>query len=353
MNHNATERHLTNAARRRLLLATGGAAIGASLGTSGPAFAATVGASTPAASAGAALDYPARTVRVMVPYPAGGPTDIVARIVGPRLGDVLQQSFVLENRGGASGMIGADIVAKAAPDGYTLLINVSGQLVNPSLYAKMPHDPLKDFTPITNLASTPIQLVVRSDLPVQSIKELVELVRSQPGRHTFASSSVGTPGHLAGEMFKLAAKLDAIHVPYKGSAPALTDVIGGQVTYMFDSMPSSINLVKGGKLRALGVTSTQRSKALPQVPTFVESGYPDLVLSTWYGMWAPAGTSPAIVQKLNAAVAKILQEPEVLVRLEGVQLEGVGDSPAHFAAYCQSEAQRYANIVRVAAIRLE
>lgn len=331
-----TGRHASTT-RRQVLIAAGGAAITAALPT----------------MAVASSGYPTRSVRIIVPYPPGGPTDIVARIVGLRLREVFQQPVTLDNRAGASGTIGADIVAKAPPDGYTLLINVSGHLVNPSIYLKLPHDPLRDFAPITNLASTPIQLVVSADSPVQSIKELVDLVRSQPGKHTFASSSTGTPGHLAGEMFKVAAKLDAVHVPYKGSAPALTDVIGGQVTYMFDSMPSSINLVKGGKLRALGVTSAQRTQVLPQVPTFAEAGYADINLSTWYGMWAPARTPPLIVQEINTAVAKILMEQDVRARLAAVMLEGVGDSPDNFAAYCQSEAKRYAGIVRAAGIKLE
>lgn len=338
MNHSKTGNAHPDHVRRRMVLAGSAAAFGAGFST---------------ITFAAPGDYPTKLIKVMVPYPPGGPTDIVARIVGPRLGDVLQQTVVLDNRGGASGMIGADLVAKAPPDGYTLLINVSGQLVNPALYAKMPHDPLKDFAPITNLASTPIQLVIRADHPAQTVKDLVDLIYAEPGKHSFASSSVGTPGHLTGEMFKLAAKLDVLHVPYKGSAPALTDVIGGQVTYMFDSMPSSINLVKGGKLRSLGVTSAQRNKALPQTPTMAESGYPDINLSTWYGMWAPAGTPPAIIQKVYFAVAKILQEPDVLAKLEAVQLEGVGDTPAHFAMFCQSEAQRYATIVKAAGIKLD
>lgn len=325
------------ATRRQLLVAAGGAVISAALPT----------------MATAANPYPTRPIKIVVPYPPGGPTDIVARIVATRLSEIFRQPVTLDNRAGASGTIGADVVAKAPPDGSILLINVSGHLVNPALYLKLPHDPLKDFAPITDLASTPIQLVVRADSPVQSVADLVSLVRSQPGKHAFASSSTGTPGHLAGEMFKLSAKLDAIHVPYKGSAPALTDVIGGQVTYMFDSMPSSINLVKGGKLRALGVTSAQRAKVLPQVPTFAEAGYPDINLYTWYGMWAPAGTSAAIVQQINAAVAQILMEPEIRARLDAVMLEGVGDSPEHFAAYCQSESRRYASIVKAAGIKLE
>lgn len=327
-----------NPRRRRLLIGAAGATLGA-LGGGARAFAAT--------------GYPSKPLRVVIPYPPGGPTDIVGRIVATTLADKLGQSVVIDNRPGASGMIGADMVAKAAPDGYVLLINVSGQLVNPALYANMSHDPLRDFRGITNLASTPIQLVISANSPVRSVAELIELVRSQPGRHNFASSSNGTPGHLAGEVFKAAAKLDVTHIPYKGSAPALTDVVGGQVTYMLDSMPSSISLVKGGKLRALAVTSAQRVEALPDVPTFAELGYRDVNLTTWYGMWAPAQTPPDLIAALYKTVSGVLRQPDVRTRLADSQAMPVGDTPEQFDAYCRSEAKRYAEIVQRAGIRLQ
>ncbi len=327
-----------NPRRRRLLIGAAGATLGA-LGGGARAF--------------AAAGYPSKPLRVVIPYPPGGPTDIVGRIVATTLADKLGQSVVIDNRPGASGMIGADMVAKAAPDGYVLLINVSGQLVNPALYANMSHDPLRDFRGITNLASTPIQLVISANSPVRSVAELIELVRSQPGRHNFASSSNGTPGHLAGEVFKAAAKLDVTHIPYKGSAPALTDVVGGQVTYMLDSMPSSISLVKGGKLRALAVTSAQRVEALPDVPTFAELGYPDVNLTTWYGMWAPAQTPPDLIAALYKTVSGVLRQPDVRTRLADSQAMPVGDTPEQFDAYCRSEAKRYAEIVQRAGIRLQ
>ena len=327
-----------NPRRRRLLIGAAGATLGA-LGGGARAFAAT--------------GYPSKPLRVVIPYPPGGPTDIVGRIVATTLADKLGQSVVIDNRPGASGMIGADMVAKAAPDGYVLLINVSGQLVNPALYANMSHDPLRDFRGITNLASTPIQLVISANSPVRSVAELIELVRSQPGRHNFASSSNGTPGHLAGEVFKAAAKLDVTHIPYKGSAPSLTDVVGGQVTYMLDSMPSSISLVKGGKLRALAVTSAQRVEALPDVPTFAELGYPDVNLTTWYGMWAPAQTPPELIATLYKTVSGVLRQPDVRTRLADSQAMPVGDTPEQFDAYCRSEAKRYAEIVQRAGIRLQ
>jgi tripartite-type tricarboxylate transporter receptor subunit TctC len=303
--------------------------------------------------ADAASDFPAKPVKLVIPYPAGGPTDIVGRVLAQRLSEVWKQPVLVDNRGGASGMIGADIVAKSPADGYTLMVNVSGQLVNPALYTRMPHDPLKDFTPITNVASTPIQLVISAASPVRTVRDLVEMVRAQPGKFTFASSSSGTPGHLAGEVFKNLARLEVTHVPYKGSAPALTDIIGGQVTYMFDSMPSSIQLVKGGKLRSLALTSAQRSAVLPDVPTFAEAGYPDINLSTWYGMWAPAGLPSELLQRINADVVAVLAQADVRQRFADVLAEAVGDSASHFAAYCQSESARYAEIVRMAGIRLD
>lgn len=298
-------------------------------------------------------DFPSKPIRIVVPFPAGGPTDIVARVVGQALSDRWRQPVTIDNRPGASGMIGADTVAKSAPDGYTLLINVSGHLVNPALYAKMLHDPLKDFQPITNVASTPIQLVVSADSPLRTLDDLVKLLRAQPGRHSFASSSNGTPGHLTGELFKSVAKLDVQHVPYRGSAPALTDVMGGQITYMCDSMPSSITLVKSGKLRSLAVTSARRVEVLPDVPTFAELNYPGVNLSSWYGLWGPAKLPPAVTAKIHAEVKEVLAMPDVRKRITDVLAEPVGDTPEQFAAFCHSEAQRYAGIVRAAGIRLE
>ncbi|WP_028604302.1 Bug family tripartite tricarboxylate transporter substrate binding protein [Ottowia thiooxydans] len=316
------------------------------------AMSGTVAAGLPS-GAWAQDDFPSKPIRIMVPFPAGGPTDIVARVVGQALSERLRQTVTIENRPGASGMIGADAVAKAAPDGYTLLINVSGHLVNPALFSKMPHDPLKDFQPITNVATTPIQLVISADSPVRSFDDLLKLVRSQPGKHSFASSSNGTPGHLTGELLKTVAKLDVLHVPYKGSAPALTDVMGGQVTYMLDSMPSSIALVKSGRLRSLAVTSPRRVDVLPDVPTFAELNYPGVNLSSWYGLWGPAKLPRAVTARIYAEVKEVLAMPDVRKRITDVLAEPVGDTPEQFSAFCASEAQRYAGIVRAAGIRLE
>lgn len=297
--------------------------------------------------------FPSKAVRVVIPYPPGGPTDIVGRIVSQALAESFGQPFVVENKGGASGMIGADIVAKAPGDGYTLLINVSGHVVNPSLYAKMPHDPIKDFKGITRLASTPIQLVVPANSPFRSVQDVAKSMKAQPGKLTFASSSNGTPGHLMGELFNEIAKGQSVHVPYKGAAPALTDLVGGQVSYMFDSMPSSISLVKSGRLRALGVSSSKRVAALPDVPTFAEQGFADLNLTTWYGFWAPASTPDPLVQQIYDATSKILNTPAVRTRIQEVMAEPEGEAPKKFDALCVAEARRYADIVKLAGIKVE
>ena len=297
--------------------------------------------------------WPKQLIKVVIPYPAGGPTDIVGRLITGRLSEVLRQTIIVDNRGGASGTIGADMVAKSPPDGYTLLMNVSVHVINPNLYAKLPHDPLKDFTPITSLAYTPTQLLVGTDSPATSVQDLVRMLKASPNKYSFASSSIGAPGHLAGELFKIAAGIDAVHIPYKGSAPALTDLMGGQVTYMFDSMPSSIALVRSGKLRALAVTSPRRAPNLPAVPTMIEAGFPDVTISTWYGLWGPANLPAEIAERLSGEVVKILAQPDIKARLAESSAEGMGDSPKGFAAYCLAEAERYATMIKTAGIRIE
>lgn len=300
----------------------------------------------------AAANFPSGPIRVVIPFPAGGPTDVVGRIVTQPMSEILKQSLVVDNRGGASGTIGADMVAKAPPNGQTLLINVSAHVINPFLYPKLPHDPLKDFTPITDLVSTPLQLIVSSDLPVHSVGDLVKYVKSRPTGCSFASSSNGAPGHLAGELFRMSAGISAVHAPYKGSAPALTDLIGGQVTFMFDSMPASLPMVKAGKLRALAVTGTRRSKSLPETPTLVESGFPEMTMTTWYGLWGPAKLPADIVASIQSAVVKALGRPDVRTRLADLSADPLGETPDRFAAFCNEEADRYAKIIKTAGIRL-
>lgn len=298
--------------------------------------------------------YPVKPLRVVVPFPPGGPTDIVGRLVAQRLSEALGQVFIIDNRPGASGMIGADIVAKAAPDGYTLLISASSHVINPSLYSKVPHDALRDFAPVTNLAFTPLLLVVSVDLPVRSAQELIAYIKANPGKLSFASSSLGAPGHLAAELLKLTHGLDVIHVPYKGSSPALIDLTAGRSTFMFDSMPSAIGFVRGGKLRSLGVTAEKRSPAAPELPTLVELGFKDFVMTAWYGLWAPARTPTATVNELHAAAARVLAAPDMRTRLiQQLGAEPLGESPEAFAAFSKSEAQRYARIVKASGAKLE
>jgi tripartite-type tricarboxylate transporter receptor subunit TctC len=263
------------------------------------------------ASGAFAQAYPNHSIRLVVPFPAGGTTDILARDVAKKLTDTLGQSVVVDNRPGAGGNIGADIVAKAPPDGYTLLMGTVGtHAINPSLYAKMPYDHIKDFVPVVLVAGVPNVLVVNPSVPVNSVADLIKLAKSKPGAINFASSGSGTSIHLSGELFKTMTGVDMTHVPYKGSSPALTDLMGGQVQIMFDNLPSSLALMKSGKLRAVAVTSLKRAPALPDVPTISESGVPGFEASSWFGILAPAGTPAPIVAKLNAEVNKWLQSPE-------------------------------------------
>lgn len=299
----------------------------------------------------AAESYPSRSITMVVPFPAGGPTDIVARVVGQKLSEDLGQSVVIDNKPGASSVIGAGQVARAAPDGYTLLLNYSGHVINPFLKKDLPFDPLKDFEPIVGLASTPQILVVSPKVQAKSVEELLTLARNSGKSMTFASSSVGAPGHLAGELFSQMTKLPLMHVPYKGSAPALTDLVGGQVDMMFDSAPSSIVFVRSGKLKALGVTSEKRTEVAPELPTMDESGLKGFSVTTWYGVWAPAKTPPDIIEKLNAALNKALADADVRAKLLQAGADPLGGSQQDFAAFCRSESERYGAIVKAANIQ--
>jgi tripartite-type tricarboxylate transporter receptor subunit TctC len=290
--------------------------------------------------------YPSRAVRMVVPFPPGGPTDVLARIVATKLGERFGQAFAIDNKAGSSGMMGSADVVKAAPDGYTLLGNASIHVINPSLYPKIPFDALTDFTPITQLAHVPLILVVNNDLPVRSVKELIAYAKANPGKLNFASSGNAAAPHLAGESFKLATGIEMQHVPYKGSSPALTDLIGGQVQLMFDSMPSAMPFVKAGKLRPLAVTTAKRSLAVPDLATVAEAGVPGYDISTWYGLWGPKGLSKEVTDKLANEVARILKLPDVKERYAALGAEPVGNSPEEFAAYCKSELLKWAKVVK-------
>lgn len=305
---------------------------------------AAAGALLPAAAG--AQEFPQHPVRMVLPYPAGGPTDLLARVVAVKMGESLGQGVVVDNKPGASGMIGAEAVARAAPDGYTILANASLHVINPSIQPKMRYDAFKDFVPVTQLADVPLVLVVNNASPVKTVQDLIAYARREGGALNFGSAGNASAQHLAGESFKLAAKVPMQHVPYKGSAPALTDLMGGQIQLMFDSMPSAMPFIKSGKLRAVAVTTPRRASALPDIPTVAESGLPGFDISTWYGLWAPRGTPPAVVEKLAAHAAAALKRPDVRQQYADMGAEPVGSSPADFARYNAAEGRKWAEIVR-------
>jgi tripartite-type tricarboxylate transporter receptor subunit TctC len=298
--------------------------------------------------------YPTRTIKIIIPFPPGGPTDVLGRIVAQKLSERLGHNVVVDNKPGASGMIGADMVAKAAPDGYTLLVNASLHVINPSLYEKPRYDAIADFTPLSNLADVPLVLVVNAKAPVQTTKELIAWIKSSKTPVNFASSGNATAPHLAGEAFKVAAGIENMqHVPYKGSSPALTDLLGGQVQLMFDSLPSSQPLIKSGALKAIAVTTQRRSSALPNIPTVSESALPGFNFATWYGVWAPASTPAAIVEKLSTEIAHITRLPEVREKFLALGAEPVGSSAEDFAAFNKAELAKWARIVKQSGARVD
>ena len=299
------------------------------------------------APAFAAESWPNKTVTVVVPWPPGGPSDIAARPVAKGLTESLGQSFIVDNRGGASGNIGTAAVTRASPDGYTLLITSSSPIViNPALYKQIPYDPAKDLIPITNLLRVPLVLTAHPSVPANNVKELIALINSQQGKFQYASSGTGTPQHLTGELFKTAAKLDVIHIPYKGSAPAITDLLGGHVPVMFDSMVAILPHIKTGKVKPIAVTSAKRSPQLPDVPTFAESGLPAVESYAWYGFFAPTGTPKDIVAKLNSETLKVMKQPDFQKVLADTGSDFVGDTPENFAAFVKTEAVKWGDIVK-------
>jgi tripartite-type tricarboxylate transporter receptor subunit TctC len=298
--------------------------------------------------------YPSRAVKIIIPFPPGGPTDILGRIVAQKLSERLGQSVIVDNKAGASGMIGADIVAKAAPDGYTLLVNASLHVINPSLYEKARYDAIADFTPLSNLADVPLVLVVNPKTPVQTVKELVAWIKSSKTLVSFASSGNATAPHLAGEAFKLATGIENMqHIPYKGSSPALTDLLGGQVQLMFDSLPSSQAFIKSGALKAVAVTTLRRSAALPNVPTVSESAVAGFNFSTWYGVWAPASLPSAMVDKLSSEIGQITRLPEVRDKFLALGADPVGSSAEDFTAFTKSELSKWARVVKQSGARVD
>jgi tripartite-type tricarboxylate transporter receptor subunit TctC len=302
-----------------------------------------------------AADYPSRPVRLIVPFPAGGTTDIFARLIGDRLSKSLGQQFVIDNRGGAGGNIGSDAVAKADPDGYTLLMGTVGtHAINHSLYTRMPYDALRDFAPVAFVAGVPNVLVVNpKNIKATTVQEFIAEAKSTPRKFNMASSGNGTSIHLSGEMFKQMTGVDFVHVPYRGSGPAVNDLLAGQVDLMFDNLPSSIGHIRAGTLRAIAVTSAQRSPALPDVPAIAEAGVPGFEASSWFALFAPVKTPREIVDKLNAEVLKALDDPEVQKRFAEVGGEIRKQSPQEFGAFVKGELEKWAQVVKASGAKIE
>jgi tripartite-type tricarboxylate transporter receptor subunit TctC len=297
-------------------------------------------------------DYPNRPLRLIVTVPPGGAADFIARLVGAKVSESLGQPLLVENRGGAGGTIAADAVAKAAPDGYTVLQNsITTHGVGPHLYSKLPYDPVKDFTPVSGLALLPLIMAVNADLPVKSVLELV--AHSKTSNLNFASSGNGGAPHMAAELFKSVTGAPLTHVPYKGSGPAVADLVGGRVQIMFDAAPSLIAHIRSGRLRVLAAASAERNRLLPEVPTFGELGYPKVAVSLWYGLLAPAGTPKPIVEKLNREVAKALGSPDVREKLLAQGGEPMPGTPEAFASFMQEEMAKWAPVVKQAGVKLD
>jgi tripartite-type tricarboxylate transporter receptor subunit TctC len=301
----------------------------------------------------ALAQYPQRALKMMVPFPPAGATDVVGRIVALKLSERLGQSVVVENRPGAGGSIGSDLVAKAAPDGYTILMATSSTHSIGPVLQKLPYDPLKDFAPITHVANVPNVLVVSPKLPVTSVKEFVAYAKAQPGKLNFASSGVGTIVHLNGELFKMLTGVDLVHVPYKGTALSIPDVANGNIAMLFDSLASVMPHVKAGSVRPLAVNAPQRSPLLPEIPTLAEAGLPAFDRYTWFGLFAPAGTPPDIVRRLQAEVAAALKSPDLRERFDAVGAEPVGSSSEQFVERIKSDSVRWAEVIRKADVKVQ
>ena len=301
-----------------------------------------------------AADYPARPIRLIIPFAPGGGTDIVARTVAQKLGEAWKQSVVPENRAGGNGTIGANAVAKSAPDGYTLSMITASHSVNVTLQgSKHPYDLLKDFVPISQLTTQPYVLVVNPALPAKSVGELIALAKAKPGKLTYGSSGVGGTSHLAGALFSSLAEIEMTHVPYRGGEPAMADVVGGQIDMLFSTRLQSHGFVDAGKLRALAVTTRKRSPATPELPTMQEAGVRGYEVAGWYGMLAPAGTPPAIINKLNRELVRIVHLPDVTAKMALDGSEPVGSSPSEFAAHIKSEVEKWRDLIRKTGIKTE
>lgn len=300
-----------------------------------------------------AQDYPSRPIRFVVPLPPGGFTDLLARAIGQKLTESWGQAVVVDNRGGGGTTIGTEIVAKAPPDGYTILLVPPDLAINPSLYRKLPYDAVKSFAPVTLAAWSPIILAVHPSVPAKSVNELIALAKSKPGQLNYASGGIGTGAHISTELFKSMTEIDMVHIPYKGVGPAVTALLAGQVSMMFGQMPITLPHVKAGKLRALAIASARRSPAMSDLPTVAEAGVPGFEANPWFGVAAPAGTPKEIVTKLNSEIVKILNMADIQQRLSGLGAEPVGSTPEEFAAHIQAEIVKWGEVVKRSGARAD
>jgi tripartite-type tricarboxylate transporter receptor subunit TctC len=302
----------------------------------------------------AAQDYPDRPIRLLVGFAAGGPADIMARLVGDKLAEAWGKPVIVENVTGGAGNVAADRVAKAAPDGYTLMAAASATIVtNPSLYQKLGFDPVKDFAPITQAVYTPNLLAVPAHLPVKSVAELVAYARAQPGKVTFGSAGVGTSQHLAGELFKTMAGIDITHVPYRGIAAVMPDLLAGRISMVFGNITAVLPFVREGKLRALAVTSPRRWGSVPDLPTMIEAGYRDFDSTAWFGLMTPAGTPQPVIDKIHQETVRILARPEIRKRFDEIGMAVIGNTPAEFAAVIAAETPQWAKVIKDAGVKAE
>jgi len=302
----------------------------------------------------AADTYPSKPIRFVVPYPAGGPLDTIARLLGQKVSESVKQPVVVDNKPGAGGNIGADAVAKSPADGYTILMGaVATHAINPTLYASIPYDPVRDFIPVTQVASTPNVLVVNPSVPAASVREFIAYAKANPGKLNFGSGSTGSAGHLAGELFKTQAGVEMTHVPYKGAAPAMNDLVGGQIQLMFDNLASSLGQVKAGRVRALAVTTARRTSLAPDLPTIAESGLPGFDINTWFGIFVPANTPRDVVERLHAEFTRALALPDVKERMLALGAEPVGSRPDEFAAYIRAEGEKYARLIKASGAKAD
>jgi tripartite-type tricarboxylate transporter receptor subunit TctC len=302
---------------------------------------------------GSAQKYPEKPVRLVLPFAPGGGTDVLARSFSIPLSEALGQSVVIENRGGAGGTLGTEVVARAAPDGYTLLFTSASHTFNPSLYSKLAYDSIRDFTTITLAALVPHLLVVHPSLPVKNAKELIALARSRPGEILYGSGGTGSSVHLAGALFVTMAKINMVHVPYKGGGPAMIGLMAGETSVLFPTMQSAMGHVKAGRLRAIGISTAKRSPAVPEIPSIAESGLPGYDATGWYGLLAPAGTPQPIVERLHAVTVKVLTEPRMRDRLASEGAVAVGNTPAEFDRFIRDETAKWAKIIRDLKIRID